>query len=70
MKKLEKYLWGCLMGLSFIAFYGIAVNIELGFTDLARGAFLYFFWALVWMVSGYKSGFVEFPIVDREKTKR
>lgn len=70
VKKLKRYLWGCLTGVSFIALYGIAVNIDLGFTELAKGAFLYFFWALVLIGSGYKSGFIEFPIVDRENTEK
>lgn len=56
MKRIKRYMWGCLTGISFLAIYGTAVNVELGLAGLGEASCMSLFWTLVLFASGYQSG--------------
>ncbi|MFP5528174.1 hypothetical protein ACLGL1_06850 [Peptococcus simiae] len=56
MKRIKRYLWGCLFGISFLAIYSTAVNVELGLAGLGEASIVSLFWTLVLFASGYQSG--------------
>ncbi|MFP5521999.1 hypothetical protein [Peptococcus simiae] len=66
MKRIKRYLWGCLFGISFLAIYSTAVNVELGLAGLGEASVISLFWTLVLFASGYQSGLFQ---SDYKKTE-